>query len=73
VLPIKPRADDFVEVLVGQPIAQGAGRSISIDLKESIKTKSNDMQTIMLEGTITATQVQPAMISSATKHGELTT
>jgi hypothetical protein len=67
VLPIKPRADDFVEVLVGQPIAQGAGRSISIDLKETIKTKINDMQTTILEGTITATQVQPAMISSATK------
>jgi hypothetical protein len=67
VLPIKPRVDDFVEVLVGQPIAQGAGRSISIDLKETIKTKINDMQTTILEGTITATQVQPAMINSATK------
>ena len=62
-LPIKPRADDFVEVLLGQPIAQGAGRSISIGLTEAVKTKINDMQTIILDGTITTTQVQPAIIN----------
>ena len=62
-LPIKPRADDFVEVLLGQPIAHGAGRSISIDLKEAIKTQINNMQRIILDAALRATQAQPAMIN----------
>ena len=67
VLPIMPRTPDFVEVLLAQPIAQGAGRSISIDLKDTIRTKINNMQTVILNESITATQVQPAIINSATK------
>ena len=62
-----PRTLDFIEVLLGQPKAQGAGRSISIDLKDTIKTKNNNLQTIILNEPITATQVQPAIINPATK------
>ena len=62
-----PRTPDFVEVSSGQPIAQGAGRSISIDLKEAIRTKIDNMQTVILNDSIIATQVQPAIISFATK------
>ncbi|MGV2432774.1 MAG UNVERIFIED_CONTAM: hypothetical protein LVQ98_05575 [Rickettsiaceae bacterium] len=62
VLPIMPRTPDFVEVSLGQPVAQGAGRTIGIDLKDTIRTKINNMQTVILNDSITATQVQPAII-----------
>jgi hypothetical protein len=67
VLPIMPRTPDFVEVSLGQPVAQGAGRTIGIDLKDTIRTKINNMQTVILNDSITATQVQPAIIYSDTK------
>jgi hypothetical protein len=67
VLPIMPRTPDFVEVSLGLPISQGAGRTIGIDLKDTIRTKINNMQTVILNDSITATQVQPAIIYSATK------
>ena len=59
VLPIMPRTPDFVEVLSAQPIAQGTGRSISIDLKDTIRTKINNIQTVILNDSITATQCNP--------------
>ena len=64
VLPKMPRTPDFVEVLLAQPIAQGAGGSSNIDLKDTIRKK---MLTVILNESITATQIQPAIINSATK------
>ena len=67
VLPIMPRTPDFVEVSLGQLVAHGAGRTIGMDLKDTIRTKIYNMQTVIFNDSITATQVQPAIINSAPK------
>ena len=41
IFPLKTRADDFMDIILQQPVLEGNGRSIIIDLKDSIKTKIN--------------------------------
>jgi hypothetical protein len=48
ILPLRTKADDFIDILLQPPISKGNGRSIAIDLKDAIKTKINNIQTIAL-------------------------
>ena len=45
-LPLKTRANDFIDILLQPPASEGNGRSITIDLKDSIKTKINNIQVV---------------------------
>jgi hypothetical protein len=44
VLPIKSDDTNFVEVSLAPPVATGAGRTINIDLKDTVKTKNQHFQ-----------------------------
>ena len=48
VLPLTTRANDFIDILLAQPLTAGVGRSVSIDLKDTIKTKINTIPNIIL-------------------------
>ena len=39
VLPLTTQANDFIDILLAQPLTAGVGRSVSIDLKDTIKNK----------------------------------
>jgi hypothetical protein len=66
IFPLKTRADDFMDILLQQPALEGNGRSIIIDLKDSIKTKINNIQTVQLEVGATVAKKYPAEISGNT-------
>jgi uncharacterized protein YaaQ len=40
VLPLTTRANDFIDILLAQPLTAGVGRSVSIDLKGYSKNKN---------------------------------
>ena len=49
VLPIQSIINDFIRVSLAQPLSAGLGRSIDIDLKDTVKTNTNNIQTVSLE------------------------
>ena len=51
-LPLTTRPDDFIDILLAQPLSAGFGRAVSIDLKDTVKTKINNIQTIIIKGVI---------------------
>jgi hypothetical protein len=55
-----------MDILLQQPALEGNGRSIIIDLKDSIKTKINNIQTVQLEVGATVAKKYPAEISGNT-------
>ena len=48
VLPLTTRANDFIDILLAQPLTAGVGRSVSIDLKDTVKTRINKIPNIIL-------------------------
>ena len=52
VLPLTTRANDFIDILLAQPLTAGVGRSVSIDLKDTIKTKINNIPNIILSSSV---------------------
>ena len=63
ILPLRTRADDFMDILLQQPALEGNGRSITIDLKDAIKTKINNIQQIQKESTTATTFIYPVELS----------
>ena len=53
IFPLKTRADDFMDILLQQPALEGNGRSISIELKDTVETKINNMQTVSFQQMVT--------------------
>ena len=51
VLPIKADDTNFVEVSLAPPVATGAGRTLNIDLKDTVKSKINHIRELKLEAT----------------------
>ena len=66
ILPLKTRANDFIDILLQPQALEGNGRSIIIDLKDSIKTKINNIHTVQLEPGSTVAKTYPAVISGNT-------
>ena len=66
ILPLKTRANDFIDILLQPPASEGSGRSITIDLKDTVKTKINNIKTIIIESMLDPTieaqvgTIQPA-------------
>jgi hypothetical protein len=59
VLPIKSDDTNFVEVSLAPPVATGAGRTINIDLKDTVKTKINTFKGIENEETNIVNPIYP--------------
>jgi hypothetical protein len=55
-----------MDILLQPPALEGNGRSIIIDLKDSIKIKINNIQTVQLEVGATVAKKYPAEISGNT-------
>jgi hypothetical protein len=66
VLPIKSDDTNFVEVSLAPPVATGAGRTINIDLKDTVKTKINTFKGIENEQTNILNQIYPVDVSGET-------
>ena len=62
ILPLKTRADDFMDILLQPPASAGNGRSISIDLKDTVKTKINNIQTVSFSSDGNHYSIFPAVI-----------
>ncbi|MGV2432775.1 MAG UNVERIFIED_CONTAM: hypothetical protein LVQ98_05580 [Rickettsiaceae bacterium] len=60
---------NFVEVSLAPPVATGAGRTLNIDLKDTVKTKINTFKGIENEQTNILNQIYPVDVSGETSEG----
>ena len=54
----------FLDILYAEPITTGAGRAVSIDVKETVKTKINKIKEIRTEPTTALDYIYPVEVSA---------